>query len=620
MKRTRSPAARAWLTVAVLVLGCCAASSSLRSRTTPRPADAHTALWEETIRLAPDGKRSHRVRQRTVLHTEFAIRDLGDPRIVHDAARESLSVHRSVTTMRDGTKVAIAANSVNETTPLSLAAAPAYTDLRETVVTHVGLEIGCTNELEYEVEASGEGPLSAVTPIQRAHTVGEHIVRVIVPDDRELRWQCLGCRARPSETRSGGARTLLFAWRDLEPFNTAESDGHGVAPGQPRLVVSTADSWGTLGNTVLERFVAAARPTKSEQQSAIAQAEELATTRQRIDELWRFVVDEIRTVHWDLADLRFRASDAAEVLERSYGHTLDKAVLLSALLASFDIRSRPVLLSRDALFAREVPTLRQLSEAWVVVDSGDRERWLSTEALLPGDGLAYLAGRSALDLETGMAFEIVAPADAEVANQARLVAPLDVRGVGHTTADMTITQTGTFSSSFAARTDGAAAVAERQVPSGWDTSCEGCYVRIQHLAPAMSAFVVRAVRDAGGNGRVVEVDLPWVTGSQLAGADVHRQSKMTSTALRSHGMESVHLEIRAADSLTRNSDLPTTFFDNSVGKLTGEHESRDGVLVVDTTVAIEKRLLDGDDYLSLRDLVTELHRANGRSILYLREP
>ena len=101
-------------------------------------------------------------------------------------------------------------------------------------------------------------------------------------------------------------------------------------------------------------------------------------------------------------------------------------------------------------------------------------------------------------------------------------------------------------------------------------------------------------------------------------ADIHRLSKMTSTELRSHGIESVHLEVRADDGLAIDSTLPTQLLANSAGRLVSEHESRDGALMVDSSVVLDERVLEGNDYLSLRDLVTELRRAAGRTLLFVR--
>jgi hypothetical protein len=423
-----------------------------------------------------------------------------------------------------------------------------------------------------------------------------------------------------TDTTDTGRRNLTFVWENLPALNLAEVDRRPPVPGQPRLVVSTAASWSDLSERMRRAFAAAARPTPSVRARALSLVENLATPEQRTTALWRFVVEDLRAVDWPLGDLAFAPSPAAEVLDRSYGHSLDKAVLLSALLASLDIRSRPLLLSRDALFAAEVPALEQFADVWLIADSGTGERWLSTSDLLPGNGVAYASGLTSLDLEVGRPFEVVAAMEAPTENHARMVAKLDVTANGEVAGEFQITLTGSYSPYYAALEAGGTTVAAEQLPPGWNSSCDDCWIRVHHWAPQRVDLSARARRRAGGGDRVLEVDLPWVPGSQVLAVDLHRPSKATATALRSPGLESVHFEVRAADSLELDSTLPQPFLSNSVGFLTSSHTAQNGVLVLDATVTIEHRVLDGDGYLSLRDLAAELRRASGRSLLYTKKP
>jgi hypothetical protein len=85
-------------------------------------------------------------------------------------------------------------------------------------------------------------------------------------------------------------------------------------------------------------------------------------------------------------------------------------------------------------------------------------------------------------------------------------------------------------------------------------------------------------------------------------------------------LESVHFEVRAAEGLELDSTLPQPFLSNSVGFLTSSHTAENGLLVLDATMTLENRVLDGDGYLSLRDLATELRRASSRNLLYRKKP
>ena len=61
-------------------------------------------------------------------------------------------------------------------------------------------------------------------------------------------------------------------------------------------------------------------------------------------------------------------------------------------------------------------------------------------------------------------------------------------------------------------------------------------------------------------------------------------------------------------------ELPNVFVSNTVGSLVAQGSITAGTIELDSTLTIEKRILDPDDYLSLRDLGIELHRASNRSL------
>jgi hypothetical protein len=91
-------------------------------------------------------------RQRLVkVFTEWAIDHVGDPRLAFDGARQELKVHASRTYLLDGSTVDTPENGYNEVTPSSVALSRDHLNIRETVVTHVGLERGVSVLLDYSV-------------------------------------------------------------------------------------------------------------------------------------------------------------------------------------------------------------------------------------------------------------------------------------------------------------------------------------------------------------------------------------------------------------------------------------------------------------------------------------
>ncbi|OGQ90473.1 MAG: hypothetical protein A2289_25530 [Deltaproteobacteria bacterium RIFOXYA12_FULL_58_15] len=607
---------RHWVIIsAVLVLGCCA--STMRNRTTEQPDDATTVSATDRFVLAADGGRNHNVRRQSVVHTEEAIFSLGDPRVRYNAQDQTLRVLHARTTMRDGTVVEIAANSVTETTPDEIAVAPDYADLRETVITQVGMETGCTNDLSYElIEQPSNKPYWGEIPVHLSYPVASRIVTVEVPPGVALSWKCLGCEVTPA-TRDN---ETIFAWADLPAIDPDHATS-GLLLGVPRLVFSTAASWSDLADELFADFKNMAQPTELVRARASELTKHSATQTHRLAALWRFVVNDLATITWPLEDFGFAPSSAESVLTRSYGHALDKAVLLSSLLHCAGIESHPVLVSRDRLFAREVPALSQLRDVWLIAQIDDRQVWLSPTELLPGDRRDHLSGLWTLDLKVGVPLLVEPPDRATEDNQSRLVVTLEIGDQDNMVVDARLTLTGTYSPFYDLEAEHdhselLSGLLHNLWPTGtWDTGCKDCFARIEQLSPQSATFSYRAQGKLPGHRGVVEVSLPWTPRSQILNLDIHRLSRQADTVLRSHGTESSHVTVVLPKDWTLATELPNVFVSNTVGSLVAQGSITAGTIELDSTLTIEKRILDPDDYLSLRDLGIELHRASNRSLL-----
>jgi len=610
------------LLTALVGWACCAAATGLRTSSSDQGVDARLLLRQEEVTLGPDGTRARRVHERTAVLTEWAVDMLGDPRVVHTV--QGLEVLRAETTMSDGTVVAIKDNSVNETTPDALATAPAYADLRETVITHVGVERGCTNDLEYRVVGpTSPAPAWGAVPLHRPQPTERLEVRVNAPPGVPLRWSCLGCEAKPAAESTPAGQRLLFTWTGLPGLNTKEVRGHGRHPraGQPRLVWSTAASWQALSDDLGGRFAAAARPTAGIRTRAASLTERALTPWQRVRAVWRFVAKDLATVDWPLEDLGHAVAPAPVVLERSYGHALDKAALLVALLGALDVRAEAVLVSRDTRLATDVPALVQLTDVAVVASVEGGQRWLSPHALWPGDGRAHLEGRWGLRLGAAAPARIEAGSDA---GSATVAARLALKAEGALTGDLDVTLAGTYNPFVEVDDDnGGGDLAEGLLgglsAGSWKTDCKDCGARVRRLGPDGAAFSWRASSQAAGEGRVVEVPLPWAPRSLLLAAGLHRQVRALPHALRSRGVERSVVELTFPSDLALAAKPPGGTLENAAGSLVTTSRTEDGKVVLERTLRLAKRVVAPADYPALRALAAELARRETRALLFVRK-
>jgi hypothetical protein len=108
-------------------------------------------LFDGTYITYQNGMASVRRQRLIKVYTEYAIDELGDPRLAYDRGRQDLSIQASRTYLLDGSAVDTPENGYNEVTPFGLDLSVEQLDMREMVVTHVGMERGVSILLDWTV-------------------------------------------------------------------------------------------------------------------------------------------------------------------------------------------------------------------------------------------------------------------------------------------------------------------------------------------------------------------------------------------------------------------------------------------------------------------------------------
>lgn len=378
---------RAW--PALLLVACAPSAAAQRTVTAPTTAPADARVLERTIdiRVEPDG-RAVRTERRVVEYlTDFGWETWGDPLLYHDARTQRLTVRRARTTGPDGVVQDTPEIGINELTAAGLAAAPAFAALRETVVTHVGLQPGAKAELEYVVEDTAPpacGYQAGAVPLRWAIPIEALELRVSVPSGLSLRHACAGCDLAPAVAEEDGRRTYVWRAERLAAANLLESTDHLGTPRDgldgPRIVWSTAPDWPAVAAPL-----AAALAAPGDAGALAAQAarlvEDAPTGEQRLAALQAFVAEAIATVELPVGPPIPLPAGAADVLRRSHGTPLEKAGLLAALLRAAGIEAGVVLAAVRGAVAPEVPDAAQLPQAWVVATVAGAERWLRVDSV-----------------------------------------------------------------------------------------------------------------------------------------------------------------------------------------------------------------------------------------------
>jgi transglutaminase-like putative cysteine protease len=541
----------------ILLLAACAPpAAAQRTVTAPSSAAADARVLERTIdvRVELDGRALRTERRVLEYFTDFGWETWGDPLLHHDARTQRLTVRTARTIEPDGTVQDTPAIGINELTTASLAAAPAFAALRETVVTLVGLQPGAKAELEYVIEDTAPPPggqqagtvaLSASIPIDALE------LRVSVPANLPLRHACVACTLQPVVTEADGRRTYVWRAERLAPVNLLETTDHlGTSHDGldgPRIVWSTAPDWAAAAAPL----AAVHPPPDGPADAVVAQAERLAadapTADQRVEALQAFVAEAIASVEPPVGLPLQVPAAPADVLGRSHGTRLEQAGLLVALLAAVDVPAEVVLAAPRGAVARDVPDPSQLPHAWVVVEPGPAERWLRVdEVAAPSPGgppepldVLRLAAPAA-----GVTSSAV-PAAADHVADARVELRLAEDGTGAGTVRLTLA--GLHDPYAALRADGddpaeALGDAAAKLVDG-----EATATRLTELSAARAAAEVEVELELAEEARDTRtLTLGW-PGEDPLPASLYRGARETDLELGAPFRRSLHCELRLPD-------------------------------------------------------------------------
>ena len=296
----------------------------------------------------------------------------GETVIPYNPQFQELKVLKSETTMRDGKKVPSPSNAYNEVLPKDAHNFPYYSYLRDMVVSHIGLECGAVVDIHYTIKTkpgffpyfSGRDFIADRFPTQK------FVLKIVVPDGKELRYQLFHIDLKPEIQKNGDTTTYIFTTNNLgsfleEPWNKSVSKSF--------IVYSTADQWETVFPSLDE---VGPVPAELLKKAGIARTDSSSD----IDFLFKtqeLVAANIDNCKIDMDLNGFVLRKLEDVAASNFGTALEKAYLLFHILEHFKFQPEIVALPIDNQAAPEIPTLLQFEKYMVKVN-------------LKNDGSVYL--------------------------------------------------------------------------------------------------------------------------------------------------------------------------------------------------------------------------------------
>ena len=376
------------------------------------------------ISLLSDGRVFRRVHKVQQLLTAWAVRRQSDLRVAWDSSRQDLIIHSCRTIMRDGTVVPTPDYGFNEVTPDAVARAADFLDIREMVISHVGTEIGCVTEIDYEIRDRQPPPLpaSGIEYLQGEHPIlrDEIVIESAQPLGTDLR-HCadIDITFLPAAGNEDGTASIWTAQN--VPGLPVEGNARRRADYLPHLIYSAATDWSAIARRWQSHNVGAAVITPELQawldQPPTTDGSAPLTDLDRVQDIAALVGNGVQTVHLPAGIWSRAPRPAVRVFATASGTPWEKGLLALTLLQAagyaaeigffslaegFDHDLTPIGRPTHVRSLTPVAAVDSYRHIRVVVPVAGENYWIDPEHGEAFPGRCDLGGKTGLFFEEGL--------------------------------------------------------------------------------------------------------------------------------------------------------------------------------------------------------------------------
>jgi hypothetical protein len=327
------------------------------------PKASAILFWvKEDFALQADGSESYEWHSFRYIPDEAARDNWGDPHLAYIEGRQTLEILKARTYTKDGRMIdATPANAFNPIVPENgLDKAPDYSDVRQMVVTMLGLENGCISELHYR--------LTTPKPIlpwlegrvyfrEECPTMARELT-VTIPAGVTLTYRADRGAADPAIAGTS------YQWTMGEQAGYLEEDLHGHRVLLPNVAFTTAKGWDQIREEFTKRIGEAAKDEWALPASLEASIGKATSDDGKLDSIKTWLRERLNALKFEHPDFTFILRPAARVLESGYGNSLELATLAAQIAVKSEIN-----LSLALQFEPEpvVPSLHEFATALLVL-------------------------------------------------------------------------------------------------------------------------------------------------------------------------------------------------------------------------------------------------------------
>ncbi|MEW5702125.1 MAG: DUF3857 domain-containing protein [Candidatus Zixiibacteriota bacterium] len=367
-------------------------------------AQAHFDLAKEDAVLLFDSQRQywladgrlvsfvHRIVR---VNTDLGLDTYGDNRVSYDAQRCSLQVV-TVRTWRDGQWWETGPSGKVETLPFALREAYDYTNMREMMLLHNGIEAPCVLELAYVIEdkVPFRGGADGIWSFARPEPAVESWFSFGVPPGAKPHFAA--SEGVPESGRESDTQYSVdvYTWKMSNVRPLRHPQAANAIQFAPHVLWSTWSDWESFGrhlDSVLRSAMSTDDPIVGTLDSLLRPA---ATDFERAEIVARFIRDKTRYISYPEMFWWLVPRSATRTYATAYGHRLDRAILAAALFGRAGLQAQPVFLGRGyGAMEATIPSLAEMSGVGVRVVGENLDGYYDPESGEIANGKARSFGR-----------------------------------------------------------------------------------------------------------------------------------------------------------------------------------------------------------------------------------
>jgi len=372
-------------------------ASSCQKKATEEQNDAVFKSIKKVYELNTDGSINYHYQHELKYITHYSFNRLyGESFIIYNPDYQEIKFNKVETTMADGKVVKAPENAFNEVLPRFAAGAPAFNHLREMVVTHTGLELGCTVNFDYEVR-SGAGYLPFLNEniiLQEDVPVENLEIIVKVPEGTELNFNILNINAQVKESTNDGYTQYAWNFKNLENKirepNQPQNQTH-----LPRLMLSTVNIDEALQHVSNNQSPLTDNMKQKVTQKISGKKKEIHMIRA----LQKLVGDEINNFNIPIGYARYTTRSLEDVWQSNGATAIEKSILFNKMLNYSGIESRLIYAIPSEFYDEKTGILDDAGEFYHMVKANNEKIIVGINSKQANNLAFYLEDYILLDME-----------------------------------------------------------------------------------------------------------------------------------------------------------------------------------------------------------------------------